>query len=79
VSGRRWVQYLCSLKWALNLMMVTEFSKEACLPPSEYLDGPWAGNTTAEWSAVCDDFLERQDVSRDQWTTYVDCICCLLQ
>lgn len=47
--------------------MITEFSEEACKPPSKYLDGPWAGNTTAEWQEACDVFLDRQDVSRDRW------------
>eukprot|EP00037_Helgoeca_nana_P021585 m.218086 g.218086 ORF g.218086 m.218086 type:complete len:216 (-) comp25698_c0_seq1:181-828(-) len=67
----RWVQYLCSLKWAVNIMLIAEFSEQACQPPSNFLDGPWATNTTATWGNACNVFLERQDVSRDSWRLYV--------
>jgi hypothetical protein len=63
----RWVQYLCSLKWSLNIMMVTEFSEEACKPPSKFLIEPYIANTTENWAEACDDFLDLQDVERGDW------------
>eukprot|EP00037_Helgoeca_nana_P008263 m.73616 g.73616 ORF g.73616 m.73616 type:complete len:707 (+) comp18824_c0_seq2:1094-3214(+) len=71
----RWVQYLCSLKWSLNIMMVTEFSEEACKPPSKFLIEPYIANTTENWAEACDDFLDLQDVERGDWELYVGILC----
>ena len=65
------LQYLCSLKWALDLIMITEFSKAACVPPAEFLKAPWTNVTRETWAYACDEFLDRQDVSRDDWPLYV--------
>lgn len=48
-------------------MMVTEFSEEACKPPSKFLIEPYIANTTENWAEACDDFLDLQDVERGDW------------
>ena len=56
----RWAQYLCSLKFAMNLALIAEFGGDAGCP---------ANNTLrCETSA---DLLAENDVNEDDWWVYV--------
>lgn len=67
----RWAQYLCSLKWTVNIMAITEFSVSACEPPSKFYNSTNEASVRAVWEAECIRFLDRQDMSRDDWGLYV--------
>jgi ABC-type multidrug transport system ATPase subunit len=51
----RWAQYLCSLKYALNLAVIVEFGKDTC---SSEITG-------------CQKILETNDVVESDWWVYV--------
>jgi len=67
----RWAQYLCSLKFAINLHLIIEFSNGACAgepllytPPS----GVAQGNSTRQ--AACASMLDQNGVNPDLWYMY---------
>lgn len=51
----RWAQYLCSLKYAINLLITLEFANGAC---------------PAEEKFECDEILSSNDVEEDRWWLY---------
>lgn len=54
----RWAQYLCSLKFTINLLMITEFGD---CPPRR----------GEEQQIACDKLLIENDVNRDLWWLYL--------
>lgn len=54
----RWIQYLCSLKFTINLMLITEFGGDACVG-----DGAM--------QAACAGLLEKSEVQEGQWWVYL--------
>lgn len=63
----RWAQYLCSLKYAMNLIMVTEFSlsNESCQTSDEARDN-------------CHGLLQANDVDVDSYWVYILIIIALI-
>lgn len=57
----RWIQYICSLKYAINLLCIGEYG-------GLELDIK-VGETTVHYRGT--DFLEGQDIHKDQWWLYV--------
>ncbi len=55
----RWAQYLCSLKFAINLHMINEFG-----------NNPYGG-CDPKLRPDCDNLLERTEVYPDMWWAYV--------
>lgn len=55
----RWVQYLCSLKYSMNLLLILEFDKTN--PSCE---------TSAQAAANCANALDSNNVEPDQWLLY---------
>jgi hypothetical protein len=51
----RWIQYLCSLKYSLNLVLITELGD--CKGTDEYVQ-------------ACDILLENNEVKRSHWWVY---------
>lgn len=61
----RWVQYLCSLKYGLNLAMISEFGADKCYQPSSNI-------TIAEYNrAQCHELLDSNDVDPDLAWLYI--------
>ena len=56
----RWCQYLCFLKYVLNVFMIIEFS-----------DCPGVDSTGRSWQSQCDDLLQVSDVDKDHWWVYL--------
>jgi ABC-type multidrug transport system permease subunit len=54
----RWSQYLCSVKYALNLILITEF--DASLP-----------SCSGENAANCENILHINDVDPSKWWVYM--------
>jgi len=54
----RWAQYLCSLKYAMNLIIYIEFNPKL----------PSCGGRAHEY---CEALLDNNDVATDQWWVYV--------
>lgn len=62
----RWAQYLCALKYALNLILITEFS----------LSTP-ACSASCQAMNVCANVLEENDIVREAWWVYALVLFCL--
>jgi len=56
----RWAQYLCSLKFAMNLALIVEFGGDAGCPD---------GNNTQQCQ-TSKDLLEENDIDEDDWWVY---------
>jgi len=56
----RWCQYLCSLKYCLNLIMIIEFS-----------DCEKGSNNPTAAKMACDNLLDASDVVREDWGIYI--------
>jgi len=52
----RWAQYLCSLKYGVNLAYITEFSVRNCSPGAEL---------------VCNGVFEKNNIVQDKWWVYM--------
>eukprot|EP01052_Picozoa_sp_SAG31_P022374 SAG31_NODE_1777_length_7299_cov_60.190694_2_plen_213_part_00 len=65
----RWCQYLCSLKFAINLAMIVEFGRPCDV---EVLVHQHRLNETLAKSinVACENLLTRNDVSDDKWWLY---------
>jgi len=75
----RWAQYLCSLKFAINLHLIIEFSNGACdgepfsySPPSGMAPGTAQGGSR---KAACANLLAQNDVDPDLWYVYGLILC----
>lgn len=51
----RWCEWLCALKYASNLALITEFGD----------------NCRQGYEEECDALLEQNDIKKDQWWLYV--------
>ena len=54
----RWAQYICSLKYAINLILILEFN-------------PSLDSCQGESKQACLNVLEQNDISIDDWWVYV--------
>ena len=54
----RWAQYLCSLKYAMNLLVLLEFD-----PTNENCDG--------DTRSSCENALDNNDIYKNRWWVYV--------
>lgn len=52
----RWAQYLCSLKYAMNLILLTEFN-----------GGNVSCNTSAQASMNCENLLDMNNIEPNMW------------
>jgi hypothetical protein len=52
----RWIQYLCGLKWAMNITLAEEFGWDRC---SDAL------------KPACASLLKANDIEQDDWLVYV--------
>jgi ABC-type multidrug transport system ATPase subunit len=70
----RWAQYVCSLKFAINLHMIIEFTNGACdgdpLLYGGAMGPPTAGGGAMTRKAACESMLEQNDVDKDLWWAY---------
>jgi ABC-type multidrug transport system permease subunit len=56
----RWAQYLCSLKYAMNLIILTEF--DVSLPSC---------NTSPQARANCENLIQSNNIQADAWYVYM--------
>jgi ABC-type multidrug transport system permease subunit len=62
----RWAQYLCALKYCLNLIFLIEFD-----------DCEKGSNNKVAAKAACDGLFEANDIERSSWRTYIVVLFCL--
>lgn len=55
----RWAQYLCSLKYAMNLYILNEFGEQT------------SAGWDAEYKAMAETFISSNDIEPDQWWVYM--------
>lgn len=67
-EGLRWIQYLCSLKYGINLIAINEFGNATQI----------ANDWTPAQRAGADFFLEGIDVKPDEWWIYLIVLLSLL-
>ena len=61
----RWAQYLCGLKYALNLLMLAEFDPDSCADSAD-------DDVSEEMArTACKNLLDVNDVKREDWPYYV--------
>jgi hypothetical protein len=65
----RWAQYLCSLKFAINLHMIIEFTG-ACEKEPQAYNGAIGMSGGGSRKAACAQLLEINDVKADLWYVY---------
>ena len=56
----RWIQYLCGLKWAMNIALVTEFAGDRCIEL---------------FRPTCHALVEANDSNEDDWFVYILVLC----
>ena len=71
----RWAQYLCSLKFAINLHMIIEFTAPCQSEPLEYTAAMGMGGSTGSGanlsrSEACIALLHLNEVEEDKWFVY---------
>lgn len=70
----RWAQYICSLKFAINLHMIIEFANGACDGDPKVYKGlmgpPVPGAPALTRKQACDSMLEQNDVEPELWWFY---------
>lgn len=72
----RWAQYLCSLKFAINLHMIIEFSNGACDgEPLDYGGPGGPGQVAMTRKESCANMLAQNDTDPDQWWFYGLVLC----
>jgi len=60
-EGLRWLQYICSLKYGINLLILNEFGEAT----------REAGNWTAAQKFAAETFIEVNDIYEDDWYIYL--------
>ena len=56
----RWIQYLCGLKWAMNIALATEFGDDQCIETLR---------------PACQNLLKANDSDADDWLLYLLVLC----
>lgn len=66
----RWAQYLCSLKFAINLHMIVEFTGPCEKEPQTYGGTIGMAESQGSRKAACAQLLEMNEVKEEMWYVY---------